>query len=79
MIHRVMPVLIDDCAKDGAEEFLTKIPCGIEEISQSNQAKFNVTRSIQLKNSYPSSLAQSSIDNFLCDISSLYFLCLPLH
>ena len=36
---------IDDCAKDGNEQFLTKIPCGIEDISQSNQSKFIVTQS----------------------------------
>ena len=52
---------IDDCAKDGVEEFFTKILCGIEEINQSNQSKFNATQSIMVKNSCPPSLAQSSI------------------
>ena len=39
---------IDDCAKDGVENFLIKILSGIEGISQSNQSKFNVTRSIMI-------------------------------
>ena len=44
-----------------SKEFLTKILCDIEEISQSNQSKFNVTQSIKVKISSPLSLAQSSI------------------
>ena len=40
---------IDDCAKDSVEELLTKILCGIEQISQSNQSKFSVTQSIVVK------------------------------
>ena len=36
---------IDDCAKDGVEEFLTNF----EQISQSNQSKFNVTQGIHGK------------------------------
>ena len=33
-----------DCTKDGIEEALTKIFCGIEEISQSNKSIANVTQ-----------------------------------
>ena len=44
------PKTMDDCAKDGVEESLTRILCGIEEISQSNQSKFNMMQSIMVKN-----------------------------
>ena len=53
---------IDDCAKDGVQELLTTILCGIKEISQSNQSRFNMMQSIVVRNSCLPSLAQSSID-----------------
>ena len=56
-----MGTIIDDCTKDGVKEFLTKILSSIEEISQSNQLKFNVMLNIMVENSCPPSLAQSSI------------------
>ena len=54
-------ISIDDCAKDGVKEFLTKILYGAEEIRQSDQSKFNVTQSIMVEYSRPPSLAQSFI------------------
>ena len=44
-----METRIKDCAKGGVEEFFTKILSGIEEISQSNRLKFNVTQNILVK------------------------------
>ena len=57
------PIITDDFAKGGVKVFLTKILCGIEEISQSNQSKFHVTKSIIVKDSCPPSLARSSLEN----------------
>ena len=51
-------IAIDDCAKDGIKEFLTKILCGFKEISQSDQSNFNVMRSIMVKYSHSPSLEQ---------------------
>ena len=60
---------IDDSAKNGVEEFLSKILCCIEEIAcqtlnyssmQSNEPKLSLTQSIMVKNSCPPPLAQSS-------------------
>ena len=45
-----MGTRIDDCTKDGAEECFTKVPCCNEEISQSNQSKFNAMQRIMVKN-----------------------------
>ena len=39
----------DDCAKDGVEELLTKVPCGVEENQPIKSVKTSVMPSIMLK------------------------------
>ena len=56
---------IDNCVKDGVEG-LTTILCGIEQISESNEFKFNATQSIMVKNSfYCTYAAYSSTEVYL--------------
>ena len=48
-------VPMDHCSQYGIEEFVTKILFSIEELSQSNQSKFNVTQRIMVENFCPPS------------------------
>ena len=59
--HRGNGRLLEDCAKDGVEDFFSQYPGDIEEVIQSSHSKFIMSQSIMVKKSCWPSLAQMFI------------------